>query len=440
MSDSNRKSWNFVPSAMDLRVLRAEGHYLHLDTGQTILDAAGGAIVANIGYGREEVAEAVAHATASSGYVVPSWGTPEREGLVAQLRDAWLPEQLTQVYFGSGGSETVDAALRAARFYHVAKGDLSRTKIIYRDISYHGAGLSNMSISGHPARRAGLEPLLMNMPSVPTPYPLRFEPSNELPDAGVAAARALEETIEREGAETIAAFIAEPITGSSGGAIVPPDSYWPLVRKICDASGILLIADEVMTGFGRTGAKFAVNHWDIIPDLLIAGKGLAGGYAPLGGVYAKSEIVDPMAATGSAPMFYTFGGHPGACAAAQKVLEIIERETLVERVADMGPVFEEKLGSLRAHENVAELRGRGFLWGIEILKDRTTLEPFAGDANVTAKIVGKALSDGVFLYPGGTGQVRDIICVGPAFTLQETEMSQIADVLENAINHVISTL
>jgi adenosylmethionine-8-amino-7-oxononanoate aminotransferase len=417
-------------------VVRAEGNHLIQEDGTRILDASGGAIVANIGYGRQEVADAVAEATAKSGFVVPPWVTPERERLVDRLVKSWLPKELTRVYLGSGGSECIDAALRTARFYQIARDQPQRWKIISREISYHGAGLSNMAISGHPSRRRGLEPYFVDMPVVPTPYPLRYQPTNEAPDAGIAAAQELQATIEREGPDTIAAFIAEPIIGSSGGAIVPPDSYWPLVQDICAEHDILLIIDEVMTGFGRTGTKFGVEHWDIKPDILVAGKGLTGGYAAMGGVYARPEITQALSDAGMAPMFYTFSANAGACAAADKVLEILEREALVERVCKLGPIFGEKLAALESHPHVAEVRGRGFLWAIELVRNKETLERFDLSENITGRVVATAVEKGIFLYPGGTGDIRDILTIGPGFTLSEDEMDIIvattADAIANA--------
>lgn len=428
------KSWPFIPSGNPIRIVRGEGNYLYMKDGRSLLDAGGGAIVNSIGHGRVEVGEAMGRAAGNSGYVIPTWGTPERERLADRLSEKWLPENLTRIYFGSGGSDTIDAALRLARFHHVAKGDEKRHKVIARDISYHGACIFNMGISGHPGRKKGLEPWLPDTPFVPCPYPLRYKPTNELPDAGVAAAQALEDTIIREGPETVCAFIAEPINGSSGGAIMPPDSYWPLVGDICRKYGILLIIDEVMTGFGRTGKRFAVEHYDIRADILVAGKGLAGGYNALGGVYATEAIVEPLVGTSYGPMFYTFGGHPSACAAADTVLDIMERENLVERAAEMGPVFEDKLSKLRDHEHVAEVRGRGFLWGIEVVQNRETLECYEASANMTNRIVGAGLKDGAFFYPGGNSQVRDVICLGPALTTTEAEMDLMVTKLEAAID------
>lgn len=430
--------WPFLASQRALDIKSAKGNRLFLSDGGEILDAAGGAIVTNIGAGHPEVVEAIREAAANASYAVPTWSTPERERLVERLRTDWLPADLTQIYLGSGGSECIDAAMRLARFHQVAIGQPDRHKIIYQDISYHGATLSTMAISGHASRRRGLEPLLMNMPSVATPYPLRHDQAATNQDAGTYAAQDLEACIAREGAETIAAFIGEPIIGSSGGAIIPPPSYWDLVQEICHKHGVLLIVDEVMTGFGRTGRKFASEHFDIKPDILVAGKGLAGGYAPLGGVFTKSSITDPLSDAGFAPMFYTFGGHPIGCAAADKVLEIMQRDHLVERVETIGAFFHEQLKALEDHPHIAEIRGKGFLWAVEVVEDRDTLTRFASEKMITAKIISAGLDQGIFYYPGGTDIVRDIVCLGPGFTSTQEDITRMTEGLRIAVSKAVS--
>lgn len=248
---SERLNWPFLPGR-NIEIERADGMHLITRQGQSIMDAAGGAIVANIGHGRERVANKVAEATRNYSYVVPPWITPSRRALIDSLERDWLPDNLRRIHITSGGSEAVDTAMKMALQYHFANGAESRTKIICRDVSYHGTTLATVGVSGHPARRRGLEHVLGYYPRIPTPYPLRCPLGAHHPEAGAYYAGCLRESIEVEGPETIAAFLAEPITGSSGGAIVPPEDYWPEVRTICDEYGVLLILDEVMTGFGRT--------------------------------------------------------------------------------------------------------------------------------------------------------------------------------------------
>ena len=239
----------FVPRGTPFAVERTEGCYLITPDGTRILDAAGGAIVANIGHGRSEVAQAAATSLAEISYVVPPFATDARVRLVERLVDHWLPEGLTRVGFTSGGSESVDAAIRLARQHHVAAGRPKRWKIIGREMSYHGVTIGALSVGGHASRRKGFEPLLLDLPKAPAHYCLECSLGRTTTDCREAAADKLEELIVQEGPETVAAFIAEPVVGSAGGALVPPDGYWPRVAEICRTHGVLLLDDEVMTGF-----------------------------------------------------------------------------------------------------------------------------------------------------------------------------------------------
>ena len=219
---------------------------------------------------------------------------------------------------------------------------------------------------------------------------------------------------------------------------MPPDEYWPKLAEICRKHGVLLIADEVMTGFGRTGRRFAVEHWGVEPDVLVGGKGLTGGYAPMGAIFAQEHVVAPIAERGDELMFFTYSAHPASCAVADKVLEIMERERLVERAAEMGEALKRRLQALATHPNVAEVRGRGLLIGIEFVADRDTLEPFPAEARLTNKIVAAGLSEGVFFYPGGCDPARDVITLGPPFTIGPAEIETIGKALEAALESALS--
>ncbi len=427
-------TYPFIPFGHPVSVTRGEGAYLVMEDGSRILDAAGGAIVTNIGHGRGEVAKAVAKATEEEGYVVPPWHTPSRVRLIERLAAHWLPPHLGRVHLACGGSEGVESAMKIAIQHFAAVGRPEKCKIVGRSISYHGTTLATTAVAGHAARKRGLEHVLQRYPSTPTPYPLRC-PGND--PAGYYL-EAFEATVEAEGPDTIAAFVGEPIVGASGGAIVPPDAYWPGIREICDRHEILLIADEVMTGFGRTGRTFGYQHWPYAPDILVAGKGIAGGYAPLTGVFATEAIAAPIGETDINVMFHTFAAHPAACAAGDKVLEIMERENLVERAATTGEKLMRALSdAIGDHPNVAEIRGRGLLQGVELVADRDTLEQFPVEDNVTGKLVGECLRRGVFLYGGGTGVVRDIMVIGPPFIIDDNDIDRIVGALAEAIDAVL---
>jgi adenosylmethionine-8-amino-7-oxononanoate aminotransferase len=425
----------FVPGGVGLPVARAEGAWFVLPDGRRILDAAGGAIVANIGHGRREVAAAVARTLETTSYLVPPFATDERLLLAERLVERWLPRGITRVVFTSGGSESMDAALRLARQHHVASGRPERWKMIGRDLSYHGTTLGTLSVGGHVKRRAGLEPLLVDWPKAPACYCLRCPLGLARPGCDIACVDAIEQLIEREGPETVAAVVAEPVVGSTAGALVPPDEYWPRLAAICRRHGVLLIADEVMTGFGRTGRNFAVDHWGVVPDILVGGKGLAGGYAPMGGVYATDAVLAPLAERGEEFMFYTYGAHPASCAAALAVLAIVEREGLVARAAEQGKRLLDRLcAALADHPHVAEVRGLGLLLAVELVRDRATLEPFPAALKFTNRVVAAGLGQGAFFYPGGAGAARDVVCLGPPFTITDEEIEFIATVLPKAID------
>ena len=433
MSDVN---WPFIPANMP-EITLTEGVFLYDATGRPILDAAGGAIVTNIGHGRERVVEKVAAATRTTTYVVPPWITPSRRALVEVLERHWLPAELPHIHLTSGGSESVESAVKIALQYHAARGEPDRSLVITRRPSYHGTTLTTAGLSGHAARKRGLESALIDNPVVPTPYPLRCPPGVDREAMGAWYAETLENAIAEAGSGRVAAFLAEPVTGSSGGAIVPPDDYWPLIREICDRHGVLLIMDEVMTGFGRTGRKFAYQHWDFTPDILVSGKGLAGGYAPLGGVFASAAIADAIAAARLNVMFHTFGAHPAACAAAAEVLTIMVEEDLVSRAQLMGELLQSRLEArLGEHPHVAEIRGMGLLRAVEIVRDRESLTPYEEADNISVRIVGKALQEGVFFYGGGTGEFRDIVCMGPPFIIEEEHIQTMVDTLAGAIEAV----
>jgi adenosylmethionine-8-amino-7-oxononanoate aminotransferase len=391
-------------------------------TGDAILDAGGGAIVCNIGHGRAEVADAVGRALRSLDYVVPIWSTPAREALAHRLGDRWLPAELTRVFFTSGGSESVDSAVRLARLHHVAAGRPDRVKVIGRHPSYHGSTLATLAAGSHVARRAGLDDMLPDWPKVPWDDP-----------DGVA------EVIEREQPDTIAAFVAEPIIGAAGGALVADDAYWAAVSALCHRYGILLVADEVMTGLGRTGVEWAHRHWPFRPDIVAGAKGLGGGYLPIGLVAATEDVVRPIEAAGSQLMYFTYSAHDACCVAASEVLRILEDEGLVARAAKQGArlqaALEERLGG---HPNVREIRGRGLMMGVELVADRSAGTPFPAPAAMTGAVVAAGLRRGVWFYPAGSGPVRDAILLGPPFIITDSEIDHLARVLEESIGEAVA--
>ena len=429
--------WPFLKQTWGIEFERSEGAYLYTKDGRKILDAAGGAIVSNIGYGREEVAQAIAKAVKNNSYILPPFLTPEREALLDELREYWLPPHLSRIHLSSGGSEANESAVKLAIQYQNSRGKPEKNIILTRSLSYHGTTLNMSGISGHEARKRGLESYVPKPITIETPYPLRCPLGRYHPEARDYYLDNLKKIIQEIGSKNIAALLMEPINGSSGGAIIPPDGYWIEAQEILRANDILLIADEVMTGFGRVGHDFASNLYDIEPDILIAGKGMGGGYAAIGGTYSTDNIADSIQNSGYEVMFHTFAALPQSCAASAEVLKILREEKLCERVNPLGETILQELNSeIGQHPNVAEIRGKGLLIGLEIVEDKTTLKPFEESKKITSRIMQKGLELGVFLYPGGTGAYRDIICLGPAFTIGQTEIKLMVEVLKESINSV----
>lgn len=406
MSDPNR--YAFVPTAAPLpTIVGGSGCYLHTADGRRILDGAAGAIVGNIGWGRAEVADAAREAMAACGYVVPLWPTRWRLELHDRLVERWLPEGFGNVFFTSGGSESTDSALRLARAYQVGKGRRDRWKVIGRHPSYHGMTLGTMSAASHLGRQAGYEPLLLPFPKVPWD-----DPEQVL------------KVFEQEDPSTIAGFIAEPITGAAGACLTASDEYWRVVTELCREHDVLLIADEVMTGYGRTGLKFGHQHFPFEPDVIVGGKGLGGGYVPMGAVATNADVAEVLKASGF--MYFTFTGNDASCAAATTVLDILEREQLVERSRAMGEVLGTRLhDELAGHRAVIDIRGRGLFYGVEL------------DCNRDA-VVAAALQRDCWVYPAGSGPVPNAVMLAPPFIVTHDEIDTLVSTLRASIDAVTS--
>jgi adenosylmethionine-8-amino-7-oxononanoate aminotransferase len=424
-----------------LMIDRAEGVWLYTEDGEKILDAAAGAVVTNIGQGREEIAQLMAEEVRRANYVVPIWSTPQRQRLVERLA-RWTPPGLNRFFFTSGGSEAVEAALKFALMYHKVHGRPQRTKIIAREASYHGNSIAALSAGGS-LRRADYEQVLFDWPKIKPSYCYRCPWDKTYPGCDIDCANALEAEIARHGEDTIAAFIAEPMMGSAGGSVPPVKEYWPRLAEICQRHGVLLIADEVMTGFGRTGRRFAVDHWNVVPDILVGGKGLTGGYMPMGMMAVRESLVEQCEAKGADFMFYTYSSHPTACAVADRVLEIMEREDLVERAAEMGARLGAQLKEeLSGHPMVGDIRGTGMFWGVEMVRDRASRTPYPPAMKVANRVVSAGLEHGIFVYPA-TGMARpggDAVMVTPPFIINGDEIEYIVGHLRATLDDVHPTL
>jgi adenosylmethionine-8-amino-7-oxononanoate aminotransferase len=430
----------FMKSPYDpLMIDRAQGAWLYTRDGRKILDAGAGAVVVNIGQGREEVARLAAEEVGRLNYIVPVWSTPERERLTRRLA-RWTPPGLNRFFFTSGGSEAVEAAIKFALMYHKTRGRPQKRKIISRWFSYHGNTLAALSVGGNLGRRADYEHVLFDWPHIGPPYCYRCPWQKSYPGCDIDCATALEEEIKHHGADSIAAFIAEPMMGATGGAVPPVKEYWPAIADICRRNDILLIADEVMTGFGRTGKRFAVEHWNLKPDVLIGGKGLTGGYMPMGMIAVDEVLVEECENLHADFMFYTYSSHPLACGIADKVLEIMEREHLVERAAEVGARLGAELKEeLSGHPMIGDIRGTGLFWGIEMVRDCAAKTPYPSELRVTSRVVAAALKHGLFVYPsmGMAGAAGgDGLLVTPPFIIESSDIEYIVRNLRTALDEV----
>ncbi len=413
------------------RAVRAEGCWIEDENGRRYLDGSGGALVANLGHGVPEVAEAMAEATRTVGYINGTQFTNLWAEELAATLARHLPGELRYSYFLSSGSEAIEAAVKLARQVQLDRGEGARWKVISLLPSYHGNTLAALALSGREHARAPFAPLLIDFPRVPGPDPYRD------PAGAEHAAEWLEEEIVRQGPETVAAFLAEPIGGSSTGARVPPPGYFPRVREICDRYGLLWIADEVLCGSGRTGRWFACEHVGALPDLMVLGKGLNGGAAPLSALVATSAVVETVArARGAFLHAQTYSHTPAICAAGLATLRILEQRRLVERVAALEPFFFSALESVRQHPWVGDVRGRGLLAGVELVADRESRRPFPRSARVAERAVAACFERGLIVWPnvGHFGGEGDLLMLGPPFTISEEEIGELALRLRSALD------
>ncbi len=425
-------------------IVRGEGCYLHDEAGRSYLDACGGAFVANIGHGVRAIGEAMARQAAAVGYVNGTTFTHEPVEALAAALAARAPAALELVYFLASGSEAVEAALKLARQYWVERGRPAKHTVLALAPSYHGNTLLALSASAREHYRTLYRDWLVPVPRVPAPYPYRCACHSVGEPCDVCSGNALAAAIRHEGAETIAAFIAEPVGGSSTGASVPPADYWRRVRELCDRHEILFIADEVLTGAGRTGTWLALEQYGVVPDLVTMGKGITGGYAPLSALLAPRRIVDVIAAgSGAFQHAQTFSHHAVSCAAGLATLEQIDRQDLVTRCARIAPAFHAALATLAELPHVGDVRGRGLLAGIELVEDRETRAPFPRALHVAEAVADAALDLGLVVWPNvgqADGTNGDLLLLAPPFIVGPTEIELMVTRLRAALERTIVPL
>lgn len=414
------------------KISHGQGIYLYDESGKRYIDGSGGPLVVNVGHGRIEIVEAMAKQAQAAAYVHALMFTSDVIEKYAAELAAIVPLPEPRFYFLSSGSEVVEGAIKLARQIQIARGQVNRHLIISRSQSYHGMTLGALAVSGRPGLRSPYLPMFHDMPHIQPPYTYRY------PATGMEMASRLEEAILTAGPDNVAAFIAEPISGASLGAAEPPADYWPRVREICDRYGVLLIADEVLVGMGRTGKWWALEHWGVTPDILITSKGAAGGYFPLGFIAAKGSDVEQLRqALGDFNHGGTFSHHAVGAAAGLATLHILQSEGLVENTAVMGRYLGAKLRqTLIEHPHVGDIRGRGLFWGIELIADRETAAPFPAKEKVARRIWQRAFELGLIIYYSqgcADGTNGDVIMLGPPLIINEAQIDEMVDILNTVI-------
>ncbi len=426
------------------KIVRGEGCWLHDDTGKRYLDASSGALVSNLGHGNAEVAKAVGEQAACLGYVNGMAFTHDAvEELAAELCGL-TADGLDKALFCCNGGDAVEAALKVARQFWAESGRPEKRKLAALMPSYHGNTLLALSVSGRPAYRKLFQDWLVPVGSVPAPYAYRCACRGEREDCPACSGSALEEVLLREGPETVAAFIAEPVGGVSTGAAVPRPDYWRRIREICDRHEVLFIADEVLVGAGRTGTWSALEPYGVAPDFQIFGKGIAGGYAPLSAMVTSRKITDVLARGSGAPLHnQTFSQFPVSCAAGLATLRQLRTQGWIERCAEIGGVLRRDLDELLAHPNVGDVRGRGLLVGVEFVADKSTREPFDPALRMADVFAQAAQQEGLVVWPnsGYTEQGSgDLVLIGPPFIITESEIAELLERFRAALDAAIETM
>jgi adenosylmethionine-8-amino-7-oxononanoate aminotransferase len=405
----------------------ADGIYMYDISGKRYLDGSSGAMVSNIGHSNPYVLAAMQKQMAKStfGYRLHFQNQPA-EDLATKLAEL-LPGDLNRVFFVSGGSEAVESATKLARQYAIAIGQGSRYKVISRFPSYHGCTLGALALTGYDPLSQPFSPMLQDMPSIAAP--MCYLDRDDLTDdeRGIKYANLLRDEIIAQGADSVLAFLMEPIGGASTGALVAPDSYYGRIRDICDEFGVLLIYDEVMTGVARTGSFVAADHWGIVPDIMALCKGLGSGYVPLGATVAREHIVEAVLDDGGFLHGYTYAGNPLACAAGLAVLEQVEELGLIENAKAMGDLVEqEMLALMQDYDFIGDVRGKGLLRAFE-LYDRDTLKPLPAQWNAHSRIVDICYEKGLIIYSRRTrgGAEGDHLLVCPPLIITADGVAEI---------------
>jgi adenosylmethionine-8-amino-7-oxononanoate aminotransferase len=421
-------------------IVKGEGCYIINEDGDRILDGTAGLWCVNVGHGREELAAVAKEQMEKLAYVIPVMTSDPAVELSAKMLEM-LGMEKGHVYFTSSGSEANEAAFKIVRQYHLQAGNPRKHKIISRHRAYHGNTLATMTATGQAERKIGYEPLAPGFLHVPPPYPYRRHPKLTEEEHGEECAKFLEDTIIYEGEETVAAFIMEPMI-SGGGVLIPPDNYLTRIREVCDQYNVLLILDEVVSGFGRTGKMFGHEHWGIKADIFTFAKGMASGYMPVAATVVKEHIFEAFYGDASELKHFrhvnTYGGHPVATAVSMRNIDIVLEENLSDNAAKMGNYLQERLNEFSDHPLVGEVRGKGLLLGVELVSDKEKKTPVTlAQAN---GIVQNCLKEGVLVMRNGNTVpgLGNVLIMAPPLILQESEADQIVDAIGKSLNQALN--
>jgi adenosylmethionine-8-amino-7-oxononanoate aminotransferase len=422
-------------------IVRAEGVYLYDDTGRKVIDAAGGVgAVTSIGHAVPEVVERIAEQLRTVAFVPWTQFQSEPARELAERIAAIAPSDLNHVALFNGGSEVTEGAVKLARQYWLARKRSDKYLVVSRWQGFHGMTLGASGFGGHSGRRRPYQPMVHDMPKIPPAYAYRCE---DCASGSLRCADELERTIRWYGAENVSCFIAEPVVGATMGGVPAPPGYFQRIREICDRYDVLLIADEVMSGFGRTGKWFAMEHWGVTPDVLVAAKGVAGGYAPLAVLAASESIVSELREAGTPwVMGHTFAQNPVTATAGLAVLSYIERHALVEAAASRGAELRAALERVAdRHQILGDVRGLGMMLGIELVQDKQSKQPFPVEAGMAHKLGRACIDEGAAIYPGqggADGQIGDHALVTPPLVITSEQIEELANALDRALTRVES--
>lgn len=420
-----------------------KGVYLYDMDGNDYLDGSSGAITSNIGHGAKEIIQAAAQQAEKVSFVYRSQFTSEAAEKLALKLAELAKGELNWSFFVNSGSEATETAMKIAIQYWQEQGVFTKTKILSRWISYHGITLGALSMSGHKGRRARFMPLLEDCPVLPPPYCYRC-PYDEIEGScQYSCAHELDLLIKRIGPEHIAAFIAEPIVGAAGAALTPPKDYYKIIKEICKKHGVLFIADEVMTGFGRTGKMFAAEHWDAAPDIVALGKGMGAGYTAIAAALVSDSVMEPILKGSKSIMSgHTLSANPQSCAVSLAVLDYLEKNDLVKQAEKKGVYLMNLLRKLQiSFPFIGDIRGKGLMIGLEFVQDPIKKSVFPREMLFTQRLISTAQKNGLLLYPAGAGEDGihgDAIIIAPPLTITEPEMDDLGKRLEKTFQMMMT--